>query len=386
MITKLIHRTMLLAAICLGCISCSDETSLQQSVPEGNGQVKIQYKIAGPSLSRATEPGWSRDWHENLITRIDLFVFTSKGEYHDHIEASAAEGESLSDTDEDRYTPLETDALTYEDVSESDYIYYMVANCPQLADLQNITLTQLKVEMIETAIVLNEKQDVFVMDGEGVCTNSEDGQTITLSFNLARAAVKIRLAVFDANGTSIIGDCKFRLHNYVLTGTSVLEASEMYGKKMGQSLVAESKKLDWNGILKYNSQAVFYSYPNDWFDENLLAENGTFIKDDTYAKDDLIDETRQTYIMVDYKNNAYKVPVNFSIANDNDRTFSNDEEEIAYIKEIRDKYYRIKRNYIYDIKATIDVETGEIQIEHNKILVNAWNEKGEMDIIFGGEE
>lgn len=388
--TKAIHILMLLAAVSFGCIACSDETA-PQPVPDGGGQLRIAYKIAGSSMTRAEEPGWgdedkdgTDEWRENIITRLDLFVFYNDADQKLFKHISSAENFSEVDaSSEQTFTQSE---LTYNDIANDNYIYYMVANCPQLADLQNITLTQLKVEMIETAIVLDEKQDVFVMDGEGVCTNSEDGQTITLSFNLARAAVKIRLAVFDANGTSIIGDCKFRLHNYVLTGTSVLEASEMYGKGMRQSLVAESEKLDWNGILKYKSQAVFYSYPNDWFDENLLAENGTFIEDDTYAKDDLIDETRQTYIMVDYKNNAYKVPVNFSIANDNDRTFSNDEEEIAYIKEIRDKYYRIKRNYIYDIKATIDVETGEIQIEHKIILVNAWNEKGEMDIIFGGKE
>ena len=212
MITKLIHRTMLLAAICLGCISCSDETSLQQSVPEGNGQVKIQYKIAGPSLSRATEPGWSGDWHENLITRIDLFVFnegtTDTDPCYKHIEVSAGQGESLSDK-ADEYEPLSTNELTYEEVSEGNYTYYMVANCPQLAGQQNITLAQLKAEMIETAIALDEKQDVFVMDGEGNRTDTNDGQTITLSFDLSRAAVKIRLTVNDKNGKSILNQCKY---------------------------------------------------------------------------------------------------------------------------------------------------------------------------------
>ena len=140
-----------------------------------------------------------------------------------------------------------------------------------------------------------------------------------------------------------------------------------------------------NASLIYDdSKVVFYSYPNDWFDESLLDADGTFKEDDIYAQDDLIDEARQTYIVVEYKKNTYKVPVNFSIANDNDRTFANDEEEIAYIKEIRDKYYRIKRNHIYDIKATIDVEANEIEVNH-KILVNAWNEKENMDVIFGDE-
>ena len=93
MITKLLHKTMLLVALCLSCIGCSDETSLQQSgMLESNGQVKIQYKIAGPSLSRATESGWSDNgWNENLITRIDLFVFnegaTDTDQCYKHIEA-----------------------------------------------------------------------------------------------------------------------------------------------------------------------------------------------------------------------------------------------------------------------------------------------------------
>ena len=36
-----------------------------------------------------------------------------------------------------------------------------------------------------------------------------------------------------------------------------LEENEKYGEGSGQTLVAESEKLDWNGILKYNNQAVF---------------------------------------------------------------------------------------------------------------------------------
>ena len=238
MITKLIHKIMFLAILCLSCIGCSDETSLQQSVPEGNGQVKIMYKIAGSSLSRATESGWSGDWHENLITRIDLFVFnegtTDTDPCHKHIEVSAGQGESLSDK-ADEYEPLSTNELTYEEVSEGNYTYYMVANCPQLADEDNITLAQLKEAMIETTIVLDEKQDLFVMDGEGVRTDTNDGQTITLSFDLARAAVKIRLDVKDKTGKSILGQCKYSFQNYVTAGTSVMAESEAYGEGTNQS-------------------------------------------------------------------------------------------------------------------------------------------------------
>ena len=366
MITKLLHKTMLLAALCLSCLGCSDETSLQQSVPKGNGQVKIQYKIAGSSLSRATEPGWSDNgWNENLITRIDLFVFTSEGQYYDHIEASAAEGESLSDTEEDRYTPLETDELTYEDISEGSYTYYMVANCPQLAGRENITLEDLKKEMIGTAIVLDEKQDVFVMDGEGFRTDTNDGQTITLSFNLSRAAVKIRLDVKDKTGKSILGQCKYSFQNYVSTGTSVMAESEAYGEGTNQNRICMERNADeaFPTTMRYGEKAVFYSYPNDWFDESLLNEGGTFIDEEIYAKDDLIDEDKQTYILLkapftnelgETVESYYKVPVNFTIADYNDKvSFSADD-----IKTLRDTYYRIKRNYIYDIAVTIDREGG----------------------------
>lgn len=389
MVTKAIHIFMLLATISLGCIACSDETA-PQPVPDGGGQLRIAYKIAGVSMSRVPEDGWDNGWNENKVTRIDLFVFNNDANKTLFKHVSSTEIPEFEEVEKAQTEQtFEQDKLTYNDIANGDYIYYMVANCDfdDNGIVEGVfTLDDLK-EKLTSDLVFNETQTSFAMDGMIENTPPPTNNTITLTFELKRAAVKIRLSVFSADGTtSIINDCNFRLYNYVLKGTSVLEENEKYGEGSGQTLVAESEKLDWNGILKYNNQAVFYSYPNDWFDESLLNEDGTFIAEDgdTYAKDDLIDEARQTYIVVEYKKNTYKVPVNFSIANDNDRTFANDEEEIAYIKEIRDKYYRIKRNHIYDIKATIDIEANKIKVEH-KILVNAWNEKGEMEVIFGDE-
>lgn len=373
-------------AFILACIACSDETA-PQPVPDGGGQLRIAYKIAGVSMSRATEDGWDNGWNENKVTRIDLFVFNNDDNKTLFKHVSSTEIPEFEEVEKAQTVQtFEQDKLTYNDIASGSYTYYMVANCPSLNSINetNFTLDDLK-EKLTSDLVFNETQTSFAMDGMIENTPNPTDNTIILSFKLERAAAKICLSVFSADGTtSIINDCNFRLYNYVLKGTSVLEENEKYGEGSGQTLVAESEKLDWNGILKYNNQAVFYSYPNDWFDESLLNEDGTFIAEDgdTYAKDDLIDEARQTYIVVEYKKNTYKVPVNFSIANDNDRTFANDEEEIAYIKEIRDKYYRIKRNHIYDIKATIDIEANEIKVEH-KILVNAWNEKENMDVIFG---
>lgn len=386
MITKLLHKTMLLAALCLSCISCSDETSLQQSVPEGNGQVKIQYKIAGPSLSRATEPGWSDNgWNENLITRIDLFVFnegaTDTDQCYKHIEASAEEGQSLSDKAND-YEPLPTDELTYEKVSENNYTYYMIANCPQLANKDNITLGELKQAMIETAITWNNKQASFVMDGIG--KREINNQTVTLSFDLSRAAVKIRLAVIDENGTDITSQCKYRFQNRVLTGTSVLAESEKYGEGEDQERTSMTETdedsftpLQYDDTEKNIHQVVFYSYPNDWFDtDKLSGEKDNWVIAD-YATEDPI-TGNQTYILLtapydeDGKSYYYKIPVNFATYKNNDKVSFTD----AELEEIRD-IYRMKRNHIYDITAKIDRRGGGLDLVTR---VYEWYDGGSIDI------
>lgn len=393
--TKAIHILMLLAAISFGCIACSDET-VPQLVPDGGGQLRIAYKIAGVSMSRVPEDGWDNGWNENKVTRIDLFVFNNDADKTLFKHVSSTEIPEFEEVEKAQTEQtFEQDKLTYNDIVSGSYTYYMVANCPSLDGINetDFTLDDLK-EKLTPNLTFNQPQTSFAMDGMIENTPSPTDNTITLSFKLERAAAKIRLSVFGVNDESIIDECSFRLHNYVSDGTYVLTESEKYCINTSQLHQDMPQYQDWNSTstLKYHDteenidKAIFYSYPNDWFDESLLNEDGTFIAEDgdTYAKDDLIDEARQTYIVVEYKKNTYKVPVNFSIANDNDRTFANDEEEIAYIKEIRDKYYRIKRNHIYDIKATIDVEANKIKVEH-KILVNAWNEKENMDVIFGDE-
>ena len=379
MTTKAIHILMLLAAISLSCIACSEET-VPQLVPDGGGQLRIAYKIAGVSMSRVPEDGWDNGWNENKVTRIDLFVFNNDADKTLFKHVSSTEIPEFEEVEKAQTEQtFEQDKLTYNDIVSGSYTYYMVANCPSLDGINetDFTLDDLK-EKLTPNLTFNQPQTSFAMDGMIENTPSPTDNTITLSFKLERAAAKIRLSVFGVNDESIIDECSFRLHNYVSDGTYVLTESEKYCINTSQLHQDMPQYQDWNSTstLKYHDteenidKAIFYSYPNDWFDESLLNEDGTFIA--------------QTYIVVEYKKNTYKVPVNFSIANDNDRTFANDEEEIAYIKEIRDKYYRIKRNHIYDIKATIDVEANEIKVKH-KILVNAWNEKGEMEVIFGDE-
>lgn len=364
MTTKAIHILMLLAAISFGCIACSDETAPQQTVPvDSNGQVKIMYKIAGSSLSRATEDGWNEGWNENEIDRIDLFVFDKNDKCVHHI---VEENIGVKDAqEEDSYTNFKKDGtlteLTYEEVEANidNYSYYMVANCPSLDGInkEEFTLDNLK-EKLTPDLVFNQPQKSFAMDGKIEETPTPVNNTITLKFELKRAAVKIRLSV-NNNQESIIKNCKFQLFKYVDSGTSVLNEAESYGeidrRKSMDALEAYNKMTNYE-----NEKVIFYSYPNDWFDESLLNENGTFSDEDIYAIDDLIDEEKQTYILLEAPYGEgryyYKVPVNFAISKDNDKVEFSKED----IENLRNGYYRMLRNHIYDITVTIDREGGTV--------------------------
>lgn len=353
--TKAIHILMLLAAISFGCIACSDETA-PQPVPDGGGQLRIAYKIAGVSMSRATEDGWDNGWNENKVTRIDLFVFNNDATLFKHVSSTEIpEFEEVEKAQTEQ--TFEQDKLTYNDIANGDYIYYMVANCDfdDNGIVEGVfTLDDLK-EKLTSDLVFNQRQTSFVMDGMIENTPNPTDNTIILSFELERAAAKIRLSVFSADGTtSIINDCQYQLYNYVEKGTSVLAQSEGYGEQGRESM----SSLENANLVYENSKVVFYSYPNDWFDESLLDADGTFKEDDIYAQDDLIDETRQTYILLETPYGEgryyYKVPVNFAISKDNDKVEFSKED----IENLRNGYYRMLRNHIYDITVTIDREGG----------------------------
>ena len=362
---KSVLHIISLWAICLACASCSQEDISQPVSIDGDGQVKILYKIAGTSLSRATEDGWgdednngTDEWHENIINHIDLFVFNSNNKtLFKHIASSG----NLN-VDAKSMQTFTQNELTYNDVTTGNYIYYMVANCEFDDNIVEgtFTLEDLK-KKITPKLTFNDKQTSFAMDGMIENTPSPTDNTITLSFKLERAAAKIRLSVFSADGTtSIINDCQYQLYNYVEKGTSVLAQSEGYGEQGRESM----SSLENANLVYENSKVVFYSYPNDWFDENKVSEyvdedgkrNGTWVIDDYVNSTPVLSE-KETYILLkapfEGKDYYYKVPVNYTIYKNNDAISFTDEE----LKEIHD-LYQMQRNHIYDITVTIDREGG----------------------------
>ena len=78
----------------------------------------------------------------------------------------------------------------------------------------------------------------------------------------------------------------------------------------------------------------------------------------------------------------YKVPVNFSIADYNDKERFTKEE----IETLRSDYYRLNRNHLYDITVTIDREGGSLTepvTPKFHILVEDWKEGGSYEISDG---
>ena len=379
MMTKIMNKLIFLCVLCMAFASCTQDND---ATPQGtDGKVRLAFRVVDAVQTRAeTEAGWDDGWNENKVERVDVFLFNANGSLYKHI------GDSVSVDDAKEYKELDSE-LTYAELTNGSYTYYMVANCGSLENFSGTTLGALQEAMIGTPLTCNEKQSSFVMDGQGTLTKIETAKTATLTFDLSRAAVKIRISVKDASASenSIIEQCTYRLCNYVSAGTFVLTPKETktFGDGTNTNEVSTTQDMTYdNEVLKYGTQVVFYSYPNDWFDEKKLdGKTGAWTITD-FVKEDPIEADRQTYILLKapYGNEEYyyKVPVNKTIYEENDAVSFTDDE----LKEIRD-LYRMKRNYIYDVTVKIDREGGPVTDPVTPafyVLINDWIQGGDYNI------
>lgn len=370
--TKIMNKLIFLCVLCMAFASCTQDND---ATPQGtDGKVCLAFRVVDALQTRATEDGWNGDWNENKIERVDVFLFYENGSLYKHIE------QSVDVENATNYQTLES-GLTYTELTTGTYTYYMVANCASLAGFSG-TLTELQGKTIPD-IMCSMQQTSFVMDGQGTLTNDETTKTATLTFDLSRAAVKIRVSVVNTSNASIINSCAYRLFNYVETGTSVLAAQEEYGENTRKSM-DQDMEADDALIYKSNNEekVVFYSYPNDWFDETKLEGQTDSWTIENLMKEDPIVAEKQTYILLkapyEGKKYYYKVPVNYATYEKNDAVSFTDDE----LKEIRD-LYRMKRNYIYDVTVKIDREGGPVTDPVTPafyVLINDWIQGGDYNI------
>lgn len=347
---KAISKYFAMCAIALlGLANTSCMSDDIDGTPSCDYDVVLEYKVGGSAtetraaVTRAgetTEDG-SDDLNENLINRLDLFVF-KPDESRDKVKQvtfNSADVKGSSPTTEYRHKELTSNELTRSDI-DGNKLLYLVANLENwgninnLADLQKATINQAK------TFQHNKKQSAFVMDAKMLERKVTAGK-IHLMFQLKRALAKIRLNVKDASGNPVDStEYACQLIHYAADGSILAE-----GISTSNALntdTAASSKVTAPAVIQDN-KAVFYSYANNWIDK----------KKDPKVEEP-IDVSKQTYILLKAKFNNkdyfYKVPVNKRLYE------SNDAATIDWTK--YEPLYRLDRNTIYDVTAKVDREGG----------------------------
>lgn len=337
---KAISKYFAMCAIALlGLANTSCMSDDIESTAACNYSVVLEYKVGGSAtetraaVTRAAVEDGSEDLNENKIERLDLFVFKPDGSRVKQVTVNSADVKG-SPTTEYKHKELTSKELTRSDIDGN--VLYLVANLDNWGNINN--LNDLKIATINQAtnFKYNQKQSAFVMDAKMLEREVTTGK-IHLKFQLKRALAKIRLNVQDDKGNAVAPTAyACQLVNYAADG-SIIEEGICADNKLTKAAAVATPNL------KVEGKAVFYSYANSWIDKTK----------NPYAEEP-IDVSKQTYILLKAKYKGkdyfYKVPVNKRLYESNDAAIIN------WTK--YEPLYRLDRNTIYDVTATVDREGG----------------------------
>lgn len=337
---KAISKYFAMCAIALlGLANTSCMSDDMDGTPSCDYDVVLEYKVGGSAtetraaVTRAEEVG-NGNLNENLINRLDLFVFKPDGSRVKQVTFESTDVKGSSPTTDYKHKELTSNELTRSDIDGN--VLYLVANLDNWGNINN--LNDLKIATINQATTFqhNQKQSAFVMDAKMLERKVVTGK-IHLKFQLKRALAKIRLNVQDDKGNPVAPTAyACQLVNYAADG-SIIEEGTCDDNKLTKAAAVATPNL------KVDGKAVFYSYANSWIDKDKKP----------YAEEP-IDVTKQTYILLKAKYNGkdyfYKVPVNKRLYESNDAATT---DWTKY-----EPLYRLDRNYIYDVTAKVDREGG----------------------------
>lgn len=340
---KAISKYFAMCAIALlGLANTSCMSDDIESTAACNYSVVLEYKVGGSATetraaTRAETEVGNEILNENQINRLDLFVFKPDGSRVKQVTFNSADVKG-SPTTEYKHKELTRNELTRSDIDGN--VLYLVANLDNWGNINN--LNDLKIATINQATTFqhNQKQSAFVMDAKMLEREVTTGK-IHLKFQLKRALAKIRLNVQDDKGNAVAPTAyACQLMHYAADGAILAE-----GNSTSNALntdAAASSKVTVPAVTQDN-KAVFYSYANSWIDKTK----------NPYAEEP-IDVSKQTYILLKAKYNGkdyfYKVPVNKRLYESNDAATT---DWAKY-----EPLYRLDRNTIYDVTATVDREGG----------------------------
>lgn len=340
---KAISKYFAMCAIALlGLANTSCMSDDIESTAACDYSVVLEYKVGGSAtetraaVTRAAVEDGSEDLNENLINRLDLFVFKPDGSRVKQVTFTE-DVKGSSPTTDYKHKELTSNELTRSDIDGNKL--YLVANLENWGNINNLADLQ-KATINQAAFQHNQKQDAFVMDAKMPERQVTAGK-IHLKFQLKRALAKIRLSVKDANGNAV-DPTKYacQLVNYAADG-SIIEEGTCADNKLTKAAAVATPDL------KVEGKAVFYSYANSWID-----------KDKKPYEEEPIDVSKQTYILLKAKFNNkdyfYKVPVNKRLYEDNDEATADGKPNWANFEPL----YRLDRNTIYDVTAKVDREGG----------------------------
>lgn len=343
---KAISKYFAMCAIALlGLANTSCMSDDIESTAACDYSVVLEYKVGGSAtetraaVTRAAVEDGSEDLNENLINRLDLFVFKPDGSRVKQVTFNSADVKGSSPTTEYRHKELTSNDLTRSDIDGN--VLYLVANLDNWGNINN--LNDLKIATINQATTFqhNQKQSAFVMDAKMLKREVVTGK-IHLKFQLKRALAKIRLNVQDDKGNTV-DPTKYacQLIHYAADG-SILADGNITDNALNTDAAASSKVTV--PAVTQDNKAVFYSYANSWIDKTTT---------NPYAEEP-IDVSKQTYILLKAKYKGtdyfYKVPVNKRLFEGNDAA------TIDWTK--FEPLYRLDRNTIYDVTAKVDREGG----------------------------
>lgn len=342
---KAISKYFAMCAIALlGLANTSCMSDDIESTAACDYSVVLEYKVGGSAtetraaVTRAAVEDGSEDLNENLINRLDLFVFDAAGKLVKSLPLTDASVQGSPTTDY-KHKKLESDQLKRSEITGNTL--YLVANLDNISGIT--TLDELKAATINKAATFNPKakQTSFVMDAKMEETKQIVNGTIHIQFQLKRALAKIRLNVQDDKGKTVAPtEYACQLMHYAADGAIIAEGTSTNNALNTEA--AASSKVTAPAVTQDN-KAVFYSYANSWIDKKKKP-----------YEEEPIDVNKQTYILLKAKYNGkdyfYKVPVNKRLYE------SNDAATIDWTK--YEPLYRLDRNTIYDVTAKVDREGG----------------------------
>ncbi len=400
---------------CVGCLlalwftACTEDVPSAPVLGEGQGNLVLSYSIGGSEVStRATEAGWDGDWHETLITQLDLFIFRENNRIAYANNGAMNTDAPQTDTDADVLSwdiPLSTLFLNGEKL-QADDVVYLIANYPTTTDLSTVTTLSALQALTASGLECNKKQASFVMDGK-ITVNANmlaDENNITVGvIPLKRAASKIRIKFSSDTDWN---EVSYRFYHYV-SSTQLVEQSEdnttqwnaedTYLATLTQPLPiypTESEEMQkvstatTDNYYAEDEQLVLYSYVNSWFKPYEEGDEEDEEKNQLVDEKEPIDVDKQTYILLyapygegtDKQWYYYKIPVNYRLP------FNNDDIDIdpADYRHL----YRLQRNYIYDITVNIDRPGGTVtnpgELANLTYEVNPW-EKEDITVNYENE-